>query len=207
MTVAKFVTPFCGHPIYKITTNDVLSKDELAFLKSISEQSTYSDRKLKLLEGSNILNNKELHRIKNVIWNHFDDYVKNVLEIKNKFYMCNSWGTIQKKGNYHPNHKHPNAIFSSVFYVEAQDSFIKFFSEKSIIQEGFFFRYDIENYNVYNSSSWELSVGSGDILFFPGQLSHESKVHELSSERIIIGSSYFAKGTYGTSKDYDDIDL
>ena len=206
MAVDKILIPFCGYPIFKISTDDIISKGELAFLKSMPENFD-THKKVKLLDGANILDNVELHRIKNIIWNHFDDYVRNVLQIKNKFYMCNSWGTIQKKGNYHPNHKHPNAIFSSVFYVEAQDSFIKFFSEKSIIQEGFFFRYDIENYNVYNSSSWELSVGSGDILFFPGQLSHESKVHELSSERIIIGSSYFAKGTYGTSKDYDDIDL
>ena len=50
-------------------------------------------------------------------------------------------------------------------------------------------------------------MNSGDIIFFPGQLSHESKVHDLSSERIVIGSSYFAKGTYGTPEDYDDIDL
>ena len=205
--VNKLVVPFCGHPIYKIATNDVLNKDELAFLKSIPEQSTIPDRKVKLLEGSNILNNKELHRIKNLIWNHFDDYVKNILEIQNKFYMCNSWGTIQKKGNQHPNHKHPNAIFSSVFYVKAQDSFVKFFSEKSMIQEGFYFEYDIKKYNQFNSSSWELPVSSGDIIFFPGQLSHESKVHDLSSERIVIGSSYFAKGTYGTPEDYDDIDL
>ena len=96
--VNKLVVPFCGHPIYKISTDDMLNKDELAFLKSIPEQSKYPYRKVKLLEGSNILNNKELHRIKNLIWNHFDDYVKNILEIQNKFYMCNSWGTIQKKG-------------------------------------------------------------------------------------------------------------
>ena len=94
-----------------------------------------------------------------------------------------------------------------MFYVKAQDSFVKFFSEKSMIQEGFYFEYDIKNYNQFNSSSWELPVSSGDIIFFPGQLSHESKVHDLSSERIVIGSSYFAKGTYGTPEDYDDIDL
>jgi hypothetical protein len=205
--VNKLVVPFCGHPIYKITTNDVLSKDELAFLKSISEQSTYSDRKLKLLEGSNILNNKELHRIKNVIWNHFDDYVRNVLEIKNKFYMCNSWGTIQNKGNYLPKNTHPNAIFSSVFYVNAPSSSISFIVGRTKIQEGFHFDYEIESYNEFNSSHWELPVSDGDIIFFPGQLPHESKVHELSSERIVIGSSYFAKGTYGKPEDYDDIDL
>jgi|TARA_B110000977_G_C10810641_1_gene390124 hypothetical protein len=205
--VEKIIIPFNGYPIYKISTEDMLNKDELAFLKSIPEQSIRTERKLKLLEGSNILNNKELQRIKNIIWKHFVDYVDNVLEIKNKFYMCNSWGTIQKKGNHHPAHRHLNAIFSSVFYVDAPNSVVNFFVDKTKIQGGFNFTYDVQRYNEFNSQTWEVPVNTGDILFFPAEMSHETDVHDLSSDRIVIGASYFAKGRYGTEEDYNLIDL
>ena len=205
--VEKIIIPFNGYPIYKISTEDMLNKDELAFLKSIPEQSIRTERKLKLLEGSNILNNKELQRIKNIIWKHFVDYVDNVLEINNKFYMCNSWGTIQKKDDYHPNHTHKNAIFSSVFYIHAENSSLTFSFDKSRIEEGFFFAYNIKNYNHFNSSSWEVPVETGDLIIFPGELDHESKIHTGNYDRLIIGSSYFLKGDLGSDSNYNSISI
>ena len=204
---SKSLIPFCGYPIFKISTDDILTKEELAFLKLIPEQSDIPNEEVKLLEGSNILENSELHRIKNIIWNHFDDYVRNVLEIKNKFYMCNSWGAIQKKGNHHPKHTHPNAIFSSVFYVNAPNSSITFLVEKSKIQEGFYFDYEVESYNKFNAGKWVVPVESGDIIFFPGELAHETGIHKESDDRIVIGSSYFANGIYGEHSHYNRINL
>ena len=206
MILNKELIPFCGYPIFKISTDDILTKDELAFLKSIPENFD-THKEVKLLEGSNILENSELHRVKDIIWNHFDDYIRNALEIKNKFYICNSWGTVQKKGDYHPKHTHPNAVFSSVFYVNAPNSSITFLVEKAKIQEGFYFSYEIESYNEFNSAKWEVPIESGDIIFFPGELAHETRVHDQSYERIVIGSSYFANGIYGQSSSYNRINL
>ena len=206
MILNKELIPFCGYPIFKISTNDILTKDELAFLKSIPENFD-THKEVKLLEGSNILENSELHRVKDIIWNHFDDYIRNALEIKNKFYICNSWGTVQKKGDYHPKHTHPNAVFSSVFYVNAPNSSISFIVEKAKIQEGFYFSYEIESYNEFNSAKWEVPIESGDIIFFPGELAHETRIHDQSYERIVIGSSYFANGIYGQSSSYNRINL
>ena len=203
---SKSLIPFCGYPIFKISTDDILTKDELAFLKSIPENFD-THKEVKLLEGSNILENSELHRVKDIIWNHFDDYIRNALEIKNKFYICNSWGTVQKKGDYHPKHTHPNAVFSSVFYVNAPNSSITFLVEKAKIQEGFYFDYEVENPNWCNTSRWVVPVESGDIIFFPGELAHETGIHKESDDRIVIGSSYFANGIYGQDSHYNRINL
>ena len=54
-----------------------------------------------------------------------------------------------------------------------------------------------KNYNVFNSSTWDLKVKTGDIVFFPGELTHESIIHESDNDRIMIGSSYFIKGKIG----------
>ena len=108
---------------------------------------------------------------------------------------------------YHPKHTHPNAVFSSVFYVNEPYSSISFIIEKAKIQEGFYFSYEIESYNEFNSAKWEVPIESGDIIFFPGELAHETRVHDQSYERIVIGSSYFANGIYGQSSSYNRINL
>jgi hypothetical protein len=206
--IEKTLIPFCGYPIYKIKTGELLNEDELNFFKSLDNKPHMETNiSTKLTKGVNILNNRELYRIKGVIWNNFVDYVDDVLEIKNDFYTCNSWGTIQKKGDYHPNHNHQNSVFSSVFYVQASDSSITFTVDRSKIMEGFLFEYHIKNYNHFNALSWKVPVETGDLIIFPGELKHESQVNIADDERMIIGSSYFLKGDLGSDSNYNSISI
>ena len=207
--IEKILIPFCGYPIYKIKTGELLNEDELNFFKSLDTKPHMATLNIstKLTKGVNILNNRELYRIKGVIWNNFVDYVDNVLEINNKFYMCNSWGTIQKKDDYHPNHNHQNSVFSSVFYVQASDSSITFTVDRSKIMEGFLFEYHIKNFNHFNALSWKVPVETGDMIIFPGELKHESQVNIDDDERMIIGSSYFLKGDLGSDSNYNSISI
>jgi uncharacterized protein (TIGR02466 family) len=208
--IEKHLITLAGHPICKVITNNLLTQKELTFLKTLKKKSySYTDfnTNLKLSEETDILKYKQLERLKKLIWSNFDDYVINVLQIKNQFYICNSWCTIQKKGDYHPDHIHSNHIFSAVYYAQANKSGIKFTLERSKIQEGFLFDYIVKNYNVFNSSSWLLEVNSGDIVIFPGQLKHESTICDSNDERIVIGSSYFIKGDIGTNLNYNNINI
>ena len=207
MAIEKIVIPFCGYPIYKISTGETLDADELRFLKNLDKTSNHKEGKTKLTEGVNILNNIELKRIKYLILENFFDYVDNVLEIENNFYMCNSWGTTQKKGDFHPQHNHPNAVFSSVFYVQASDSSITFSLDKSKIMEGFLIEYKIKKYNLFNSLSWEVPVSSGDMIIFPGELHHQSQIHNDDTDRLIIGASYFLSGDLGFDNNYNSISI
>jgi len=191
--------PFCGYPILILETEELLNKNELTFLKNLGERSSKVDstNSFKLTESSHILNNIELKRIKDFIWKNFCNYLDYFLEIENQFYMCNSWATFQKKGNFHKAHDHTNHIFSSAFYVESDGDALRFSISKPKINEGFNFHYNIKNYNVFNSSTWDLKVKTGDIVFFPGELTHESVTHESDTNRTMIGSSYFIKGKIG----------
>jgi hypothetical protein len=205
----KQLEVFCGYPIFKTKTGETLNEDELKFFKSLTTVPHFKKdvTKTKLTKSDNILNNIELKRIKYLILENFFDYVDSVLEIENQFYMCNSWGAIQKKDDFHPNHTHTNAIFSSVFYIHAENSSIIFNADKSKIQEGFFFDYNVKNYNIFNSLSWEVPVETGDIIIFPGQLQHESKTYDGGGDRMIIGSSYFLKGKLGKKDNYNLISI
>ena len=209
--MTNYVIPFSGYPIYKVSVNDLHTDDELNFIKSFKKKNIHSNitnnNGAKISENSHILNFSELHNIKELILKNFNDYINNVLEIENQFYMCNSWCGIQNKNNFHPRHAHPNAIFSCVYYLQSDNSSIIFTKDKSKIQEGFFFEYKIKKYNLYNSQEWNLPVKTGDMIFFPGELHHQTEKYEGENERIIVASSFFIKGQLGTSQSLNDINL
>jgi hypothetical protein len=199
---------YLGFPILKIKTKEVINEDELKFIKNLIKV-PHHNYDFKLSKSDNILNNKELKRIKEFIWEYFCGYVDNILEIENQFYMSNSWASIHKKGNFHPNHAHPNAIFSSVFYasVSAGSSKFIFTTTKPSIQEGFNFQYKVTNYNIFNSPSWRLPVEAGDLLIFPAHMQHESSPYDGDADRIMLGQSYFFRGRIGTEGEYNSLEL
>jgi|TARA_B110000858_G_C17615776_1_gene386639 uncharacterized protein (TIGR02466 family) len=196
------VIPFAGYPICLIKTNKQLTNKELSFFDSLGQR-THEYGGLQLTNQDNILNNKELKKVKKFIFDYFNEYVEKVLEIDNKFVMCNSWGTLQNKGSFHPLHSHRNAFFSSVYYINAEESSITFSTQKSKIMEGYYVDYKIKNYNCFNSTSWKLDIESGDLVIFPGELAHHSEPNQSKNKRKIIGASYFIKGTLGVETDYN----
>jgi len=205
----KFLIPFAGYPIFKDESDTVLTVDELTFLKNIEKRNHQLDgfTKIKLSLDNDILENKEMKRVKDIIWKSFCYYIDNILEIENQFYICTSWATIQKKGDFHPNHIHPNAIFSTVLYAQAENGCLNLQVDRSVIQKGFFFEYKIKKYNSFNAQNWQIPVKTGDMVTFPGELRHESEEHKSDSDRAIIGASFFIEGDLGIEKRYNTINI
>jgi hypothetical protein len=154
-----------------------------------------------------LLQNEKLKDLRQIIWNSFCSYVDNVLEVENEFYLCNSWCTYQKTNQFHPPHNHSNAIFSSVLYLQTEESELQFINNKSKIQEGFNFEYKVKNFNYFNSANWSMPVEQGDLLIFPGELNHRTFPYQGQKERIVIGCSYFLQGELGNDSNYNSINI
>lgn len=204
--INRHVLPFAGYPICILQSAFNINDQELNSLKNLEYIKHKSIEGLKLSSNTDILQLDELKRLKDFIKNSLDDYVSNVLEVNNKFSFCQSWSTIQNKNSYHPNHSHANHIISSVYYAKAKETKLTFNITKSKIQDGYFFEYDIKNYNIYNSASYAIPLKTGDIIFFPGQLGHESSIND-EDERIAVGSSFFMDGEIGTKELTSSIDI
>ena len=176
----KFIIPFAGYPIFVIQKGFYVNDDELNFIKNIEYNNHVDINNLKLSKNEDVLEFQQLKRLKNFIKESLDDYVSNILEVNNSFSFCQSWSTIQNGKTKHPSHTHPNHLISSVYYVK--------------------------NHNVFNSHSYKVILKQGDIIFFPGQLHHESSIND-EKERIVMGSSFFIEGKLGSQQGYDNLDI
>jgi uncharacterized protein (TIGR02466 family) len=94
--------------------------------------------------------------------------------------ITQSWININKRGESHHLHRHPNSLLSGVFFIEADDEdticFQSFAPHYTIALEG-------EIKNNYNSDLYWMQSTPNTLLLFPSTLAHF--VPKTNSERRI----------------------
>ena len=184
-----------------------LNKKELKIIQDIQyikpDPTAYAGggRDFYLSKSGTLLENKGLTNLKNFFIQKAKEYTQDILQIKDKLYMTQSWSTVHKTDAFHPPHDHPNTFLTSVYYVQCEDGAIFFELKRSSICEAFNFQYTIDKHNVYNSQVWRMPITTGDIVLFPGQLFHGTPPNKLKQPRIILGANFFIKGVLGTGEE------
>ena len=145
-----------------------------------------------------LLDTKGLNKLKKFMVQQAEDYTKNVLQIKDKIYLTQSWSTLGKFNATHHIHNHPNTFISVVYYVQCEKGFLVFDVRRSILQENLNLEYTVDKYNIYNSQAWDLPVETGQIVLFPGHIFHMPRPNLSSKPKILIGANFFIKGALGS---------
>ena len=96
----------------------------------------------------------------------------------------------------HHNHHHKGALFSLVYYVQADKSEFKFDTKHNFLTRSFNFDYNIKEYNIFNSLEVDLKPKTGDMLIFPGYVEHSAKNLD-TIDKDILGANYFIRGDVG----------
>jgi uncharacterized protein (TIGR02466 family) len=153
--------------------------------------------------------NENLKEIKQFCEHHIKVYVEEVIKPKQEldFYITQSWLNKTEPSEYHHEHSHPNSIISGVFYIETvEDDKITFFDPNSKIKK--LIKFEIENYHMWNSTSWMFPVKDSELILFPSWLNHAVEPNEKATgNRISISFNTFVKGTLGNQKGLTELIL
>ena len=155
---------------------------------------------LVVIKNVSLLKNKTLAPLKQFIIKKANEYIRDILEIKDQIYLVHSWSTINPTHAFHEPHEHPNAFISIVYYAQCIDGALRFHLITPSIREGFNFQYTVNKFNIYNSPTCDLLVHTGDIVLFPGHIRHGSVPNKSLTPRITIGANFFIKGKLGSEK-------
>ena len=188
------IYPLFSSPVYREETEFRVNSTELKTLRSLSlVPSAARKNSVDISKDHEILKQKALKRIKNFIDEKAQYFFKKLLFLKNELVITQSWVSRGQTGGTHHRHRHPNALFSVVYYVDCPSAQLRFSREDNFLDNSYLFSYDFEQYNFYTSRHWTVPVKTGDLFIFPGSLFHESSPNQHSTDKWVLGANYFFK--------------
>lgn len=169
-----------------------ITAEEMAFF---NWQETYQNSGNTTSTNRYILKNDLMLSLNEFMENSVNEYLKTIYAPKNevKLKITQSWVNYTKEGQHHHLHSHPNSFVSGVFYIKADREKDKIYFSKNSYN---YIVLPTESFNPFNSSSWWVEVGTGDLLVFPSDLSH--MVQQVKGEdRISLSFNTFPVGYIG----------
>ncbi|MEQ8407392.1 MAG: putative 2OG-Fe(II) oxygenase [Gammaproteobacteria bacterium] len=144
-------------------------------------------KNLKVLNGDNEFRSKILGMV--------NEYARDVMRYKNKFYLTTSWFVKTEKNKISVMHNHGNAMISAVYYF----GLAKNTKAKIIFERPFQNQFDLKpiDYNIFNGPSHKFELGNDSLIIFPSHLKHKVVRHENPETRKSLAMNFMPKGMAG----------
>lgn len=197
------IHPLFSFPVYEtdLGIEDCNHKNFFNIIKSLNYYQYFDSDGLKngaISKEQNVLDLKELESLKKNIETELKIYLYEILKIKKNSeikHLC-SWSVKHQFGDKSHEHSHNNSLFSGVYYLKVPKN-----SGENII----FHRTDkysgvkpqFEEYNIFNSDTWEINVCEKKLLLFPSNLKHSVPISKSHKPRYTISFNYFLSGKFG----------
>jgi uncharacterized protein (TIGR02466 family) len=192
-------------PIFFSSLEREFTSLELEFVDQ-NKKNSYNNEGNITSNNNYVLNEIPFLNLKNELDLKVKEYFDKIICPSNKItpYITHSWLNYTDKNQYHHKHLHPNSLVSGVLYINSDKKFdkIKFFKEN--YQP---IKFEVKEYNLFNSQSWWFSVKTGDIVLFPSSLTHMVETKEGDNTRVSLAFNVFIKGTIGNNKQLTELKL
>jgi uncharacterized protein (TIGR02466 family) len=204
--MTESVVPLASIPLYTNDSSRVLTSEERKCLINLPERTTSGNGGNFITVDRHILDIPELSNLKNTLTKCLTVYTEDVLKISNKFEITNSWATRNPTGTFHTSHMHGNSIFSGIYYVDAESGDLDL-SFEPVYSKNFKFEYNIKEYNMFNSTCWNLKASPGLVVIFPSYITHRVSINQHLTDRRMIGFNAFVSGQFGSDESVDNLNI
>lgn len=180
-----------------------IDASEMYFVQGLSQRKNMGNSSS---NNRSVLHDPAMQGLKHWIEASLEEYFLAIYRPKHSvdLRITQSWCNYTQAGEYHHKHKHPNSLVSGVFYVQADKdtdriTFYRDWYQQIMIQPS--------DFNAFNSESWWLPVGTGDLVLFPSGLSHMVEEVVGDHARISIAFNSFPFGVIGEDTDLSELRL
>ena len=204
MIKEPIVTPIFPTTLY-------IAEMERDFSKKEKEYIYEKDKELLINTGNknskerNVLDIENLIDLKLLLEDHIKNYIFEVLKAKKTFepFITQSWINYTDPGSYHHEHDHPNSFLSGVVYIQTNNNDCINLYKPNYHQ----INIPIEEYNIFNSSTWNIPVKNGTIFLFPSSLRHSVSVVTGDKTRVSLSFNTFVKGSIGDKEGLTELNI
>lgn len=165
--------------------------------KLAEDRSEYDKYGYTSFATSNLVHDERFDFIHHAVVAQFEKYLNMFARKPVGFDIGNSWSTIYGKGHYVPEHIHPNANLSCVFYGDATEG-----TGEIVFKNPMYPIYGMNYEDGYGLFTDSFFVGprKGMMIIFPSFVPHYTVPHDDDKERIIFSCNVNLK----TSEGYQD---
>ena len=192
------IFPLFPCPVYKEMTDIRFNPAELKLVHSLTlelqgrSEESFSPP-VDVSKDREIFKKKGFNRVRDFIDEKAQHFFKKHLFLKNELIITKSWVTRGKPNTAHHSHRHPNALFSVVYYIDCPAAHLRFSRNNNFLDDCSLFSYDIEQFNLYTARQWTIPVTTGLLLIFPASLFHQSSPNLHSTDKWVFSCNYFLK--------------
>lgn len=197
-----------GIPIYE--SNIQIESKYIDFVKDLEFERMPIDNGYSTT-NKKILDLPELANLKEKIFEHFGQYVYQMLYVKKDtdFKLLNSWATKHKQNDWAQQHDHVNSFVSGILYLDVNPDSGKLHFHKDHMWQNIFPRsvsVPFEGFTPANCHEWVYSPKIGDIFLFPSHLQHSVTKNLSSDTRYVCAFNFYPKGNFRAG-DHSDLTI
>ena len=185
-------------PVLRANIGREFTEKELQFFLQSQSRTTGNVLNMRTVD-TRVLDAPELHSLRSFIEDHVDRFARETISRSERleFYITQSWINYTKPGQSHHRHCHTNSLISGVLYISAVkevDGICFYKNAPSAIKAGD----DVQN--RFSASSWRFSVGAGDLVVFPSNVTHGVDQNRTDYTRASLAFNAFVRGELGSEE-------
>jgi uncharacterized protein (TIGR02466 family) len=197
------IEPLFPKPLGFLQMDKAVSKKFIEFIKNKQLSFLKNDGGNSSTKSTYILDNDELSDIKKVLTDSVNEYFKEIVNPgkDTKLYITNSWINMNKNGESHHTHHHPNSIVSAVLYIDiCEEDTISFGTPNPNMFGNL--RFGPTPTTMWNTPDWEIGVKTDTLIMFPSSLPHyvKPRPNTCTGTRISLSFNTWFKGTIGSGE-------
>ena len=179
-------------PVAKFDLGREFSAEELDFVGS---QETHKNMGNTTSNNRYVLRDDTMAKLREFTESAVAEYLKSIYAPKNdvSLRITQSWLNYTKPGEFHHKHAHPNSFVSGVLYIKASSERDKIYFYKDGYEQ---IKLPVDQFNLFNSTSWWLPVETGRLMLFPSNLTHMVETVK-EEDRISLSFNTFPVGYVG----------
>lgn len=206
MTSIKYeVQPLFAEPYMRADVSHAISDDQVKFIKS---QKMNQNQVNQISDNLYLFEEPALKSVKKAVQEALDTFAWEVMGIRQKLYVTQSWSLINQPNVGMHGHSHSNSIVSgSLYYTDMPEPPAAMIFERNRSYQQIELRPEREKTNLYNTPVNAIVPKKGEVLFFASSLQHLVERNMAKEPRYSVAFNCFVKGRIGSHRDVSELTL
>jgi uncharacterized protein (TIGR02466 family) len=199
------VKPLFAEPYFVTNIADAISDKQVAYIKGLKmnqSQINHISDELYLFDKS------EMKSIAKAVQDALDTFASEVMGIKHKLKVTQSWSLINPPGVGMHAHTHSNSLISgSLYYTDMPNPPGNMIFERHGSYQQIEMEVQAKKQNIYNATRNAVIPKRGDLVLFSSSLQHYVEPNQSAQNRYSIAFNTFVRGTIGSHRDVSELKL